>query len=438
MTESAHPHFKQRIVIKGGRVIDPHQILDKVADIYIADGVIAGIDSAPQGFKADLELDARGQLVIPGAVDLCARIREPGQSQKGSIYSETLAAAAAGITHLCCPPDTNPAIDTRAVASLIQERAHQSGYTNVLPIGALTKGLEGQQLSEMHSLREAGCIGVSQLRYPVKDTQVLLRCLEYASTFDLIVFFQSEDQSISPSGGVHSSATATRLGLPTIPECAETIALCRDLLLVEHTGVTAHFGQISCARSVDLIAAAQSKGLPVTADVALHQLYLYDEMINGFNSQYHVNPPLRSKADRQGLIDGVKAGVISVLCSDHQPHEAAAKLEPFPTTATGISGFSSFLPLSYKLVKNGILTESEWVQRISMNPARLIGVDTGHLSIGSNANICVFDPEEQWTLTPHSIVSQGKNSPFLGSTLNGRVKLTVKDGAISFRDCGSD
>ncbi|AUM13270.1 dihydroorotase [Ketobacter alkanivorans] len=429
----SRPNFNQRIVIRNGRVIDPTQVLDQVADIYIADGLISNIGNAPVGFKPDMEFDAEGMLVIPGAVDVCARVREPGQTQKGNIHSETHAAAAAGVTHLCCPPDTNPVIDTRAVAALIQERAYQSGYAHVMPIGALTKGLDGQQLSEMHSLREAGCIGVSQLRHPVKDAQVLLRCLEYASTFDLIVFFQSEEQSISPAGGVHAGPTATRLGLPGIPECAETIALSRDLLLVEQTGVRAHFGQISCARSVELIATAQAKGLPVTADVAVHQLYLTDDMIDGFNSQYHVRPPARTEADRQALIDGVKAGVISVLCSDHQPHEAAAKAEPFPTTAAGISAFSHFLPLSYEFVRTGVLTESEWVQRIAMNPALLIGLDAGHLSMGSNANLCVFDPNESWKLSRDNMVSQGKNSPFIGRTLHGRVKLTLKDGALSYR-----
>ncbi len=433
MIDFSRPHFNQRIVIRNGRVIDPSQVLNQKADIYIADGVIASIGESPVGFKADLEFDAKGMLIIPGAVDLCARMREPGQSQKGNIHSETHAAAAAGITHLCCPPDTTPIIDTRAVAALIQERAYQSGYAHVMPIGALTHGLEGQHLSEMHALREAGCIGVSQLRRPVKDSQVWLRCLEYASTFDLIVFFQSEDQSISPRGGMHAGPTATRLGLPGIPECAETIALSRDLLLVEQTGVKAHFGQISCARSVELIANAQAKGLPVTADVAVHQLYLTDNMIDGFNSHFHVQPPARTGTDRQALIDGVKSGVISILCSDHQPHEAAAKAEPFPNTEAGISAFSHYLPLSYELVHQGVLTESEWVQRIAMNPALLIGLDAGHLGIGSNANLCVFDPNQRWTLTTDSVYSAGKNTPFIGRTLQGRVTLTLRDGTVSFR-----
>ncbi|MFZ5602241.1 MAG: dihydroorotase [Pseudomonadota bacterium] len=430
----SRPAFNQRIRISNGRVIDPRNGLDKTTDLFVADGLIVGIGSAPVGFKPDLEFDATGMLVIPGAVDLCARVREPGQTQKGNIHSETRAAAAGGITHLCCPPDTKPVIDTRAVAALIQERAYQSGYAHVLPIGALTKGLQGQHLAEMHALKEAGCIGVSQLRQPVKDSQTLLRCLEYASTFDLIVFFQSEDSSLSMKGGVHAGSTASRLGLHGIPDAAETVALSRDLLLVQQAGVRAHFGQLSCARSVELIAAAQREGLQVTADVAVHQLFLTDEMIDGFNSQYHTRPPLRSERDRVGLIEGVKSGVISVLSSDHQPHEAAAKSEPFPSTEPGISAFATFLPLSYRLVREGVLSEVEWVRRIATNPAALTGLDAGHLGTGSNANLCVFDPGKRWKLTEHSMLSQGKNSPFLGQSMQGQVRLTLKDGAISFRN----
>ena len=429
--EFSRPGLNLRVLIKNARLIDPSQVLDQVADLYIADGLIAAIDKPPLGFKADHTLDAQGQLVIPGAIDICGRVREPGQSQKGTIHSETKAAAAGGVTHICCPPDSNPIVDTRAVALLIQERAAESGYAQVLPIGAMTRGLAGEQLAEMHALKEAGCVGVTQLRRPFKDNQVLLRCLEYARTFDLIVFFQSEDQALSPIGGVHAGATATRLGLPAIPHCAETIALSRDLQLVEHTGVRAHFGQLSCARSVELIADAQAKGLPVTADVAIHQLLLTEDRVDGFNGQYHVRPPLRTEQDRQALVDGVKSGVISMICSDHQPHEAAAKAQPFQATEAGISSIDSFVSLSYQLVHDGILTEAEWVQRIAMNPALLLDLDAGHLRQGSNANICVFDPEARWVLSQQQMLSTGKNSPFIGQTLAGQVSATLMNGAIT-------
>lgn len=424
---------KKRVVIRGGRLVDPSQNLDLISDIYVADGIVLGIGQRPVGFSDDEVIDARGALVIPGAVDLSAHLREPGIDAKGTIYSETRAAAAGGITHVVCPPDTDPTVDTPAVANLIQERAYQAGYCHVYPLGALTKGLQGYQLAEMHALKEAGCIGFTQMRRPLKDSRVLLRCLEYAATFDLTVFFQSEDAGLSADGCAHSGPTATRLGLPGIPSAAETVAISRDLLLVEHTGVKAHFGQLSCARSVELIANAQARGLPVTADVAAHQLFLTDSMVDGFNSLFHVDPPLRSEADRLGLIEGVRSGVISALCSDHQPHEAAAKAAPFPATEPGMSAFATFLPLTYQLVRQEVLSVAEWVRCLSLNPARIIGVEAGHVRVSDDANLTVFHPDTDWTLTMDNLLSLGSNTPYLGADIKGRVLATIKDGRITFR-----
>lgn len=424
---------KKRVIIKGGRLVDPAQKLDLVTDIYVADGIVLGIGQRPVGFSDDEVIDARGALIMPGAVDLCAHLREPGIDAKGTIYSETRAAAAGGITHVVCPPDTDPVVDSPAVANLIQERAYQAGYCHVFPLGALTKGLQGQQLAEMHALKEAGCIGFTQMRRPLKDSRVLLRCLEYAATFDLTVFFQSEDAGLSADGCAHAGPTAARLGLPGIPTAAETVALSRDLLLVEHTGVKAHFGQLSCARSVELIANAQARGLPVTADVAAHQLFLTDTQVDGFNSLYHVDPPLRSESDRAGLVEGVRSGVIAALCSDHQPHEAAAKSAPFPASEPGISAFATFLPLTYQLVRKNVLSVAEWVQRVSVNPARLLGLDAGTVRIGDDANLTVFHPDLHWTLGMDSLLSLGANTPYLGSTIKGRVIATIKDGRVTFR-----
>lgn len=424
---------KKRVIIRGGRLIDPAQHLDLITDIYVADGIVLGIGQRPVGFSDDEIIDARGAIVMPGAVDLCAHLREPGIDAKGTLYSETRAAAAGGITHVVCPPDTDPVVDSPAVASLIQERAWQAGYCHVYPLGALTKGLQGQQLAEMHALKEAGCIGFTQMRRPLKDSRVLLRCLEYAATFDLTVFFQSEDAGLSADGCAHAGPTATRLGLPGIPAAAETVAISRDLLLVEHTGVKAHFGQLSCARSVELIANAQSRGLPVTADVAAHQLFLTDTMVDGFNSLYHLDPPLRSEADRAGLIEGVRSGVISALCSDHQPHEAAAKAAPFPASEPGISAFATFLPLTYQLVRQNILTLAEWVRCVALHPAQILGVEAGSVRIGDDANLTVFHPDKHWTLDMDSLISLGANTPYLGATVKGRVLATLKDGRVTFR-----
>lgn len=439
---TAHP---QSITILGGRVIDPLSQRDEIADIVIIDGIIQDIIStgsstgsasaanAPKHTATDLTLDAQDKWIIPGAVDLCARLREPGQEYKGTIHSETQAAAAGGVTHLCCPPDTQPIIDSAAVAALIQERAHQSGYAHVLPIGAITQGLKGSQLSEMHSLQEAGCVGVSQLRNAIKDNRVLLRCLEYAATFNLTVFFQSTDLSLQGDGIVHEGFTSTRLGLPGIPRSAETVALARDLLLVEQTGVNAHFSQLSCARSVDMIAAAQQRGLPITADIAVHQLLFNDEAVDGFNSQYHVTPPFRSETDRKALIDGVKSGVISVISSDHQPHEAAAKSAPFGATESGISSIETLLPMSYGLVREGLLSESQWVSCIATAPAKIINIEAGSIRKDATANLSIFDPTAQWQLTAESLHSEGKNSPLIGKTLHGRTSATISNGKLVYQ-----
>jgi dihydroorotase len=424
---------KKRVLIKGGRLVDPAQHLDLVTDIYVADGIVLSIGQRPVGFSDDEVIDASGAIVMPGVVDLCAHLREPGIDAKGTVYSETRAAAAGGITHVVCPPDTTPVVDTPAVANLIQERAWQAGYCHVYPLGALTKGLQGQQLSEMHALREAGCIGFTQMRRPVKDSRTLLRCLEYAATFDLTVFFQSEDPGLAGDGCVHSGPTATRLGLSGIPSAAETVALSRDLLLVEHTGVKAHFGQLSCARSVELIAHAQARGLRVTADVAAHQLFLTDTLVDGYNSLYHLDPPLRSELDRLGLIEGVRDGVIGALCSDHQPHEAAAKAAPFAASEPGMSAFATFLPLSYELVRQHTLTVNQWVRSISTHPAQILGIEAGSIRVGEDANITVFHPDAKWTLDMDTLVSLGANTPYLGANVEGRVLATLKDGRITFR-----
>ncbi|OUS24425.1 dihydroorotase [Gammaproteobacteria bacterium 45_16_T64] len=435
MNFSPTTSLSKSIKITGGRLIDPASDHDALADIYIADGLVQEI--SPAGSKnakpADITIDASGKWVLPGAVDLCARVREPGEEYKGTIHTETKAAAAGGITHLCCPPDTQPVIDSAAVAALIQERAHQSGYAQVLPIGAMTQGLQGSQLSEMHSLHSAGCVGVSQLRRAVKDNRVLLRCLEYAATFNLTVFFQSVDLSLQGDGIVHESFTSTRLGLPGIPRSAETVALARDLLLVEQTGVTAHFGQLSCARSVELIASAQQRGLPVTADIAAHQLLFTEKSVDGFNSQFHVNPPFRSESDQRALINALQSGVISTITSDHQPHETAAKSAPFSATEAGISAIETLLTSTYKLVSDGVLTPLQWVSCLTNAPANIINFDAGKVAINTTANISIFDPNTEWTLAPELLHSEGKNTPLLNHTIMGQNHATICQGRLVYQ-----
>ena len=421
-----------RIEILGARVIDPASGLDQVADLYIADGKIAAIGNKPAGFVADKSIDAKGLIASPGLVDLNVALREPGYSRKGSIASETLAAAAGGITSLCCPPFTKPILDTSAVAELILDRARSAGHTKVFPIGALSKGLAGEQLAELVALRDAGCVAFGDGLESFRNNRTLRRAMEYAATFDLSVVLQSQDHDLAEGGLAHEGATAAFLGLPGIPESAETVALARDLLLVEQTGVRAHFSQLTSARGAQLIADAQARGLPVTADVALYQLILTDEALIDFSSLYHVQPPLRTRADRDGLRAAVKAGVIQAIASHHQPHEADAKLAPFGATEPGISSVELLLPLAMTLVQDGLLDLPTLLARLSAGPAAALRLPAGKLAVDSPADVLLFDPQGS-TLAGEVWFSKGKNSPFIGHCLPAAVRYTLVDGHISYQ-----
>lgn len=420
------------IVIRGGRIIDPANRLDKVTDLYLDNGRIAAIGTAPDGFSEDEIIDAGGQIVTPGLVDLQARLREPGEKHKGSIVSETAAAAAAGITTLCCPPDTQPVIDTPAVAEQIRHRATAAGLANVLPIGALTQGLEGEQLAAMQALSSAGCVVMGNARHAIHSTLVQRRALEYAATLGLTVFINAEDPWLGADGCVHEGPISTRLGLPGIPECAEVIAVGRDLMLIEQTGIRAHFGQLSSARAVAMITEARSKGLPVSADVSAHQLFLTEMDVSDYNSLCHVRPPLRSQRDRDGLRQALGSGVISAICSDHQPHDRDAKLSPFAVTEPGISALETLLPLTLRLVDEGVMGLSDAIARLTWQPAGILGIEAGRLSVGSPADICIFDPQQHWSVSEETLVSAGKNTPFLGWELHGRVTRTLLAGRTVF------
>jgi len=419
-------------VIRGGRLIDPANQIDATTDLYIQDGHIAAIGEAPAGFAIAEQIDATGKWVLPGLVDLQVRLREPGQKHKGTIASETAAAAAAGVTSLCCPPDTSPIIDSPAVAAQIAHRAEAAGKAHVLPIGALTQGLEGEQLASMQALHTAGCLVMSNARRPITSTLVQRRALEYAATLGLTVFINAEDPWLAADGCVHEGPLSTRLGLPAIPECAEVIAVARDLMLIEQTGVTAHFSQLSSTRAVELIADARAKGLPVTADVSAHQLYLTDIDVDGFNSLCHVRPPLRSQRDRDALRHAVADGVISAICSDHQPHDRDAKLAPFATTEPGISALETLLPLTLRLVEEGVMGLSDAISRLTSEPARILGIPAGQLANGAVADMCIVDPDVHWEVSEETLLSAGKNTPFLGWEMKGRVSHTLLAGTLVY------
>ncbi|TBV14683.1 dihydroorotase [Stutzerimonas kirkiae] len=420
------------IEILGARLIDPASGHDQVTNLYLRDGKVIASGAAPAGFRAEQRIDASGLVAAPGLVDLSVALREPGYSRKGSIASETLAATAGGVTSLCCTPQTRPVLDTAAVTEMILDRARDAGHARVFPIGALSRNLAGEQLAELVALRDAGCVAFGNGLEQFGSNRTLRRALEYAATFDLTVVLHSQDRDLAEGGLAHEGPTASLLGLAGIPESAETVALARNLLLVEQAGVRAHFTQLSTARGAQMIAEAQARGLPVTADVALYQLILTDEALHGFSSLYHVQPPLRGTADRDGLREAVRCGVISSIASHHQPHEIDAKQAPFGATEAGISSVELHLPLALTLVQDGLLDLPTLLARLSSGPARALRLPGGTLEVGQPADIVLFDPQGS-TLAGEVWYSKGQNCPFIGHCLPGAVRYTLVDGRIRFQ-----
>ncbi|WAF86245.1 dihydroorotase [Metapseudomonas otitidis] len=421
-----------RTHIIGARLIDPASGTDQVTDLFLQAGKVTAIGQAPAGFEAETRIDAQGLVAAPGLVDLNAALREPGYSRKGNVDSETRAAAAGGVTSLCCPPLTRPVLDTPAVAELILDRAREAGHAKVFPIGALTRNLAGEQLAELVALRDTGCVAFGNGLAPMSSSRTLRRAMEYAATFDLTLVLQPQDADLAEGGLAHEGATSGFLGLAGIPESAETVALARDLLLVEQSGVRAHFSQITSARGAEMIAEAQARGLPVTADVAMYQLLLTDDALTGFSSLYHVQPPLRSQADREGLRQAVKSGVIGAIASHHQPHEADAKLAPFAATEPGISSVELLLPLAMSLVEDGLLDLPTLLARLTAGPARALRLPAGRVAVGAPADLVLFDPKGR-TQAGEAWHSRGRNCPFIGDSLPGRVRYTFMDGHLTFQ-----
>jgi dihydroorotase len=423
--------MNMRLRIRNGRLVDPGQELDRKGDLFIADGRIAGAGRM-EGFTADREIDARGCIVAPGLVDLCARFREPGFEQKGTIASESAAAAAGGVTTVCTPPDTFPVIDTPAVVELIHRRAAAAGRTRLLPLGALTRGLAGETLAEMRALRDAGCVGVSNGLEPVPSSEVLRRAMEYAASFGLTVHFYAEDHYLRNAGVAHEGSISTRLGLRPIPAAAETIAVSRALLLAEHTGARLHLCRISAARSVGLIAEAKQRGLPVTADVAICNLLLTEDDVDGFRAACHLLPPLRGAADCDALRQGLRDGVIDAVCSDHQPHDDDAKAAPFSLTEPGASTIETLFPLLLELVERKVLDLSTALAAATVRPAAVLGVGAGSLATGAPADVTIVDPSRRARVEASALRSAGRNSPFCGRELPGIVTHTLLDGRVVF------
>ena len=413
--------------IRNGRIIDPANKVDRVGDLFIKNRRIVEQSEISES-DVGRDVDATGLVVCPGLIDLNTKMGEPGADKSSTMLTESKAAISGGITTACIQPDTTPVVDSPAMAHMIRKNAEQQNGPTILPLGALTMGLEGERLTEMSALKVAGCVGVSNARVPVSNTLLMRRAMQYASTFDITVFIRSFDPWLAGNGRVHEGEISARLGLPAIPEAAETVSIARDLALVETTRVRAHFSQLSCARSVDMVAESKQRGLDVSADVAIHNLLLTEFDVEGFDTMCHVQPPLRSKADQTGLREGLKDGTITSICSDHRPCRMDDKLAPFVQTVAGISGLETLLPLTLKLVDEGVLELSEAIACLTCNPAKTLGIEAGNLAPRSIADICIFDPNQTWLVDPDKMRSGGRNTPFAGKEMRGKVTHTFVNG----------
>ena len=423
-----------KIEINNAHLVDPSNDIDQQANVYIHNKKIASIGNSPSDWQADKIIDAKNSYVFPGLIDIATRLREPGQEYKATIASETYAAVSAGITSVVCLPDTNPIINTPAEVELIQQKTQSSGHCHVYVIGALTYDLEGTMLSEMAALKEAGVVGVTNCLHPVSNNLVLRRAMEYASSQDLTLFIHPMDHDLAANGCIHEGLSATRMGLAGIPSAAETAAVGSCLALIEQTGVHVHFCRISTQRSLQMLERAKFDGAPVSADICAHQVFLSDREIKHFDGNYHVIPPLRSRVDVAGLRNKLRSEIIHAICSDHQPHEPDAKLAPFPSTEPGISALETLLPLAMQLVREDVASMSEIISLLTSKPAKLLNINAGSLAPGCPADLCIYNPDVKWTLTPDSINSRGKNTPFIDNHFTGKVTHTLVNGKIVYQD----
>ena len=418
------------ILITNGRVIDPASGLDQSSDIAIAGGKILAIGNRPKDFKAERTIDASGCIVAPGLVDLAARLREPGYEHEGMLDSEMAAAVAGGVTSLVCPPDTDPVLDEPGLIEMLRFRAEKLKGARLFPLGALTRGLAGDVLTEMAALTEAGCIGFSQADVALADTQVLQRALLYASTFGHTVWLRPQDRDLG-KGVAASGPLATRLGLAGVPVAAETIALFTIVELMKSTGARVHVCRLSSAAGVQLVREAKAAGLPLTVDVSINSLHLTDTDIGFFDSRARLNPPLRQQRDRDALSAALADGTIDALVSDHTPVEADAKTLPFAESEAGATGLELLLPLALQWGERSGAGLCRALEVVTSAPARLIGkAGIGQLAAGAAADLCVFEADHEWQVQPEALRSQGKSTPFAGYALRGRARFTLVGGRV--------
>jgi len=422
-----------KIHIKNGRVIDPKNNIDSKLDVYIAAGKIVAVGNCPEGFVANQTIDAENLIICPGLVDLSARLREPGDEYKARLISELQAAVAGGVTSLACPPDTDPVLDEPGLVEMLKYRAKQQGLAHVYPLGALTRQLQGKALSEMSELHTAGCVGFSQANVAITDTQVLWRAMEYAATFGFTLFLHAEEPFLAANGVAHDGEVATRLGLKGIPSAAEALALATILRIAQETGAKVHISRLSTAEGVDMVRAAKKQGLKISCDVSANHLHLTEHDIGYFDANCHLKPPLRTQRDKDALSAGLKDGTIDAICSDHTPVDDDAKLAPFAEAEIGATGLELLLPLTLKWASNQKVSLLAAIGLITRTSAQILGIPAGDLSPNSHADLCVFNANEYWKVCPETLKSQGKNTPFTGLELAGKIKYTLVHGQIVYQ-----
>ncbi|QQN38337.1 dihydroorotase [Acinetobacter sp. CS-2] len=405
------------VKIENVRVLDPINKTDSVQTVYIENG-----KRVAETANVTETIDGQGKWLMPTMVDLCARLREPGQQQHGTLKSEGKAARENGILHVFTPPDSKPIVqDNGALIHGLVEKAMLDGGIYLQVIGAQTQGLKGNQPANMAGLKKGGCTAVSNANAPFADDDVVIRTLEYAAGLNMTVVFYAEEPQIAKDGCVHEGFIASRQGLPMIPALAETVAIAKYLLMIEATKVRAHFGLLSCGASVELIRIAKEKGLPVTCDVAMHQLHLTDQLIDGFNSLAHVRPPLRSEQDKNLLRQGVKDGIIDAITTHHEPLSSSAKMAPFAETQPGFTAFDTFVPFGIQLINEGLFEPLEWVHKVTVAPAKVANMLERWTE---EAGWVLLDPQLEWTVSKESIISQGKNTPLINQKVVGKVIKT--------------
>ncbi len=427
-----------KILIKNGRVMDPVSGLDAVGDVAIAGGRILSLQTPLADFSPNKIIDATGCIVAPGLIDLSARLREPGYEHEGMLESELAAAVAGGVTSLVCPPDTDPVLDEPGLVEMLRFRAEKLHQARVFPLGALTRGLQGEALTEMVELTESGCVGFSQAEVPLANTQVMMRALQYAASFGYSVWLRPQEVYLG-KGVAASGALATRLGLSGVPVAAETIALHVIFELMRATGARVHLCRISSAAGVALVAAAKAQGLPVSCDVSINSLHLIDTDIGYFDSRMRLDPPLRQQRDRDAIREGLADGTIDALVSDHTPVDEDAKTLPFAEAEPGATGLELLLSLACKWGKDDA-SLMRALAVLTSEPARVLGsalgtlqASAGQLVKGGVADICVFDPSAEWTVDADTLRSQGKYTPFSGYQLPARVRYTLVGGQVAYQ-----